>query len=60
MLANKAPTHKTPGPICRNMAGSGPMASGNKAATTTKKNMALNTSDLRRNAKRRSRITTVK
>ncbi len=55
---SKAPTHKTPGAILRNTVNSGPIPSGNKAATTTKKNTALNPSLLRRHASNTSRRTT--
>jgi hypothetical protein len=58
MLASKAATHKTPGPMRRKVSGSGPMANGNSAATTTKKKTAPNHSDLRRKARRRSRRNT--
>ena len=58
MLDSSAPTHNTPGATMRKVLSSGPMPSGNKAATTTKKNTAVSTSLLRRMANNKSRRNT--
>ena len=57
--ANNAATHKTPGAILLNTAGSGPMPSGNKLETIKKKNSVVATSERLRKASKRSRFSTV-
>ena len=52
---NRAATHTTPGAMVRSRADSGPMPSGNRLTTITKKIMAARVSARRRSASLRSR-----
>ncbi len=60
MVASRAATHSTPGASLRSKSGSGPMPSGNRLTTMTKKNSAETMSAWRRMASLRSRPTTAK